>query len=108
MMYLAFWMAARVQSMLVPSVQKPWLSGGLTMISATSRLKIFRRNRFGISLRKMGVKSARPAFTAARTLPPMNSEFERKIPAAPRGTGSVPQSRSLAIHRTFLTLPLLK
>ena len=80
MMYLAFWMAARAQSTLGPSVQKPWLSGGLTWIRAMSSCQILRRNRFGISLRNTGVKSALPAFTASRQLAPMKRELLRKMP----------------------------
>ena len=81
MMNLAFWMAARVVSTLGPSVQKPWISGGLTWISATSRFNILRRNNSGTSLRKMGVKSARPSLTGTRQLAPMNREFDLNIPA---------------------------
>jgi len=79
-MNLAFWIAARVVSTLGPSVQKPWLSGGLTCINATSRFNILRRNNKGTSLRKIGVKSARPSLTGLRQLAPMNSEFDLKMP----------------------------
>ena len=80
MIYLAFCMAALVQSTLGPRVQKPCLSGGLTCIRATSKSIIFRWKSNGISLKKMGVKSARPSFTAFRQLPPMNRELLLKIP----------------------------
>lgn len=80
MIYLAFCMAALVQSTLGPRVQKPCLSGGLTCIRATSKSIIFRWKSSGISLKKMGVKSARPSFTAFRQLPPMNRELLLKIP----------------------------
>ena len=80
MIYLAFCMAALVQSTLGPRVQKPCLSGGLTWIRATSKSIIFRWKSSGISLKKIGVKSARPSFTAFRQLPPMNRELLLKIP----------------------------
>ena len=67
---LAFCMAALVQSTLGPRVQKPCLSGGLTCIRATSKSIIFRWKSSGISLKKMGVKSARPSFTAFPTIGP--------------------------------------
>ena len=80
MIYLAFCMAALVQSTLGPRVQKPCLSGGLTCIRATSKSIIFRWKSSGISLKKMGVKSARPSFTAFLQLAPMNKELLLKIP----------------------------
>lgn len=79
-MYLAFCIAARVQSTLGPRVQNPCLSGGLTCIRATSRSIIFRWNKSGISLKNMGVKSARPSFTALRQFAPVNRELLLKIP----------------------------
>lgn len=79
-MYLAFCIADLVQSTLGPRVQNPCLSGGLTCIRATSRSIIFRWKRRGISLKKMGVKSARPSFTAFRQLEPVNKELLLKIP----------------------------
>ena len=79
-MNLAFWIAARVVSTLGPSVQKPWVSGRLTWISATSRLNTLRRNNNGTSLRKIGMKSARPSLTALRQFGPMNSELDRNMP----------------------------
>ena len=79
--YLAFCMADLVQSTLGPSVQNPCLSGGLTCIRATSRSMIFRWKRRGISLKKIGVKSARPSFTASRQFAPVNKELLLKIPA---------------------------
>ena len=78
-MYFAFWMADRVQSTLVPREQKPCLSGGLTDTNATSRLITFLRNKRGISLRNIGIASARPSITAFRELPPTKREFERNI-----------------------------
>ena len=74
-MYLAFCIAALAQSTLGPRVQKPWLSGGLTCIRATSNEMIFRRNKCGISLRKTGVKSARPSLMGLRQLAPMKNEL---------------------------------
>ena len=73
-------MAALVQSTLGPSVQNPCLSGGLTCIRATSKSIIFRWKRSGISLKKMGVKSARPSLTAFRQFDPINKELLLKIP----------------------------
>ena len=73
-------MAALVQSTLGPKVQNPCLSGGLTCIKATSRAMIFRWNSKGISLKNIGVKSARPSLTALRQLAPMNKELLLKMP----------------------------
>lgn len=78
--YLAFCIADLVQSTLGPRVQNPCLSGGLTCIRATSRSMILRWKRRGISLRKIGVKSARPSFTASRQFAPVNKELLLKIP----------------------------
>ena len=47
---------------------------------ATSRFRIFLRNRSGISLRNMGVKSARPSATHCLTLPPVNRELLLMMP----------------------------
>ena len=73
-------MAALVQSTLGPRVQNPCLSGGLTCIRATSMSIILRWKSNGISLRKIGVKSARPSLTALRQFAPMNKELLLKIP----------------------------
>ena len=78
--YLAFCIADLVQSTLGPRVQNPCLSGGLTCIRATSRSMILRWKRRGISLKKIGVKSARPSFTASRQFAPVNKELLLKIP----------------------------
>ena len=74
-------MAARAVSTLDPSVQKPCSSGGLTVMRATSRFTILRRKSRGISLTKIGTKSARPSAIALRQLAPMKSELDRKISA---------------------------
>lgn len=78
--YLVLWTAARAQSTLGPSEQNPCSSGGLTVINAASSLTSPRRNSSGVSLRKIGVQSARPSFTALRQLAPMKREFDRNIP----------------------------
>lgn len=77
----AFWTAARVQSTPGPSEQNPCLSGGLSEISATSRFKSLRRKSSGISLRKMGMVSARPSATAFLIDALIKKELGRKIPA---------------------------
>ena len=51
-----------------------------TCMRAASRLRILRRKRRGISLRKMGMKSPRPSFTARLAFPPINNELLRNIP----------------------------
>ena len=71
--------AANAVSTLVDSVQKPWLSGGLTVTSATSSFFRPRSNRRGTSLRNIGMKSPRPSLTASRQLSPIKTEFDRKI-----------------------------
>lgn len=73
-------MADLVQSTLVPSEQKPCLSGGATVTRATSMSIILRRNRWGISHRNMGIVSARPSLTAFLALAPRKREFDLKIP----------------------------
>ena len=45
-----------------------------------SRVMILRLKRSGISLRKIGMKSPRPVFTASRQLPPINRELLRNMP----------------------------
>lgn len=80
MIYLAFWMADLVQSTLVPSEQKPCLSGGATVTRATSMSIILRRNRWGISHRNIGIVSALPSLTAFLALAPRKREFDLKIP----------------------------
>lgn len=77
--YLAFCMADLVQSTLVPREQNPWESGGLTDTIATSRFRIFCRNSLGISLRKIGMASARPSLMAVLELPPTNRELDLKM-----------------------------
>ena len=61
----------------------------LTCKNATSRFNMPRRNKWGISHRNMGVKSAAPAFTALRKLGPINREFDRKIPEIKKITKSI-------------------
>jgi len=72
--------AATVMSALVDRVQKPWLSGGLTVTRATSTFLKPRSNNRGTSLKNIGMKSARPEFTASRQFSPINTELDRKIP----------------------------
>ena len=65
-----------------PKVQKPCSSGGEQWIIATFGLSSSgSRSARGIWLRKIGVKSARPSFTAWRTLWLMKSELTRMCPA---------------------------
>ena len=45
---------------------------------ATSTERMFLRKSKGISLRKTGVKSARPELTASRQLAPMKKLFDLK------------------------------
>lgn len=80
MIYLAFCIAALVQSTLGPREQKPCLSGGDNDIRATSRLIRFLLNKRGISLRNIGVASALPSLTAERALAAKNNEFDLNIP----------------------------
>jgi len=65
----------------MPKEQKPCSSGGETCTSATSSASRPLLKSLGTSLRNTGVKSARPSFTAARTLSLMNSVFTRRCPA---------------------------
>jgi len=55
MTILAHWVAAREISTEVPSEQKPYLSGGDTVMRATSIGMFPLRNKSGISLRKIGI-----------------------------------------------------
>lgn len=79
MMYFECIRAARVQSTDVPSEWKPCLSAGVTWTSETSGLTIPLVKSFGISPRKIGVKSARPSSIAFRQFEPVKSEFDRNI-----------------------------
>jgi len=100
MRYFVFSTAARARSTLVPREQYPCSSGGLTVIKAASRGTIPRRNSNGVSPRKMGVKSPRPSFTALRALPPMNNEFDRKIPENTTTKGVVKHLKYL-VHLNY-------
>lgn len=73
-------MADLVQSTLVPKEQNPCLSGGLIDIKAMSRLRIFCRNKLGISQRNIGMASARPSDIAFLVLPPTKRELDLNIP----------------------------
>jgi hypothetical protein len=80
MIYLAFCIAARVQSTLGPKEQKPCLSGGVTDINATSSCIFLVLNNSGISQRNIGKQSALPSRTACRALAARNNELDLKIP----------------------------
>ena len=69
-----------MQSTLVPSEQNPCLSGGVTVINATSSFMIFLLNMCGISLRNIGMQSALPSLTAFLALAARKKELERNIP----------------------------
>ncbi len=69
--------AARTMSTDSPRLTKPWRSGSLTWMSATSTRTRRERMRAGISERKIGMKSARPSCTAFRTLAPMKNAVWR-------------------------------
>lgn len=79
-MNLAFCNADLVQSTPGPSEQNPWLSGGLRDISATSMLRILRLKSMGISLRNIGIQSARPSAIAFLWIAPTNNELALNIP----------------------------
>ena len=66
-----------------PNEQKPCSSGGDTAISATSSGIVPEVKRTGISERRHGVKSARPSFTAARTLSLMKRVLTRRCLSIP-------------------------
>ena len=74
--------AARAVSMLVPSEQVPWRSGGESCTTAASSLTRPVVNKLGMSERKIGTKSARPSFTDSRRPAPVNREIERMRPAS--------------------------
>ena len=65
--------AARTMSTDAPRLTKPWASGGLTWIIATSMRTRRERISSGISDRNTGMKSARPSCTALRTFGPMKN-----------------------------------
>ena len=73
--------AARAASTEVPSVQKPWRSGGESCSSAASSVTWPDRKSPGMSDRKIGTKSARPSSIAARSGAPVKSETDRNWPA---------------------------
>ena len=78
--------AALAASTLVPTVQLPCTSGGETWMSATSSGTSPVLNSQGISLRKIGTKSAQPSAIGLRHGAPVNSEFEKKRPFASGAT----------------------
>ena len=100
-MRLAVSTAALTMSTETPRLQKPWRSGGLTWIIATSTFTRPFKISCGISERKTGMKSARPSCTAERTFFPMKKAMWRKRPSSPGATyGAGP-----SVSRCTISLP---
>ena len=96
--------AALATSTEVPREQKPWASGGETLSRATSRGRRPERKRSGMSERKTGTKSARPACTASRTLAPTKRARWRKLPAS---SGAAVGGRAEGVQVHQLHVPQL-
>ena len=73
--------AALAASIDVPSVQKPWRSGGESCTIAASSRTWPLVKRLGMSERKTGTKSASPSLTIERRLGPVKSETDRRCAA---------------------------
>src|SRR5579859_664100 len=70
-------------------------------MQATSSGRAPLLKRYGMSERKMGTKSARPWFTAWRTLAPMNSARCRRCPSMSRATCGAGPSACMCTISTF-------